>query len=300
MLYATSKGGISVSIVDNAVIMAAGTASRFAPLSYEMHKALITVKGEVLIERQIRQLKEAGIPEIYIVTGYKSEQFEYLKEKFDVHLVYNSEYLVRNNNSSIYAVKDILKNTYLCSSDNYFSENPFEREVEDCYYAAVYADGETKEWCLEYDNDGTISKVDIGGKNSWYMLGHTFWDETFSKKFVEILEEEYNKPETADLLWESIYINHINELKMKIQKYSDQVVFEFDTLDELREFDKTYIDDTRSQLLKSVANELGCKESEITEVLSYKDNNNAAAGFMFTYNQDKYKYSYKEKVLRRV
>lgn len=289
-----------MSIVDNAVIMAAGTASRFAPLSYEMHKALITVKGEVLIERQIRQLKEAGIPEIYIVTGYKSEQFEYLKEKFDVHLVYNSEYLVRNNNSSIYAVKDILKNTYLCSSDNYFSENPFEREVEDCYYAAVYADGETKEWCLECDNDGTISKVDIGGKNSWYMLGHTFWDETFSKKFVEILEEEYNKPETADLLWESIYINHINELKMKIQKYSDQVVFEFDTLDELREFDKTYIDDTRSQLLKSVANELGCKESEITEVLSYKDNNNAAAGFMFTYNQDKYKYSYKEKVLRRV
>ena len=82
--------------VDNAVIMAAGTASRFAPLSYETHKALITVKGEVLIERQIRQLKEAGVPEIYIVTGYKSEQFEYLKEKFGVHLVHNSEYLVRN------------------------------------------------------------------------------------------------------------------------------------------------------------------------------------------------------------
>lgn len=286
--------------VDNAVIMAAGTASRFAPLSYEMHKALITVKGEVLIERQIRQLKEAGIPEIYIVTGYKSEQFEYLKEKFGVHLVHNSEYLVRNNNSSIYAVKDILKNTYLCSSDNYFSENPFESEVEDCYYAAVYANGETKEWCMECEDDGTISKVEIGGKNAWYMLGHTFWDETFSKKFVEILEEEYDKPETVDLLWESIYINHINELKMKIRKYSDKVVFEFDTLDELREFDKTYVDDTRSLLLKSVAKELGCKESEITEVLSYKDNNNAAAGFMFTYNQDKYKYSYAERILRRV
>ena len=68
--------------VDNAVIMAAGTSSRFAPLSYEMPKALITVKGEVLIERQIRQLKEAGVPEIYIVTGYKAEQFKYLEEKF--------------------------------------------------------------------------------------------------------------------------------------------------------------------------------------------------------------------------
>ncbi len=286
--------------VDNAVIMAAGTASRFAPLSYEMHKALITVKGEVLIERQIRQLKEAGVPEIYIVTGYKSEQFEYLKEKFGVHLVHNSEYLVRNNNSSIYAVKDILKNTYLCSSDNYFSENPFESEVSDCYYAAVYADGETKEWCMDYDENGVITNVTIGGKNAWFMLGHTFWDETFSKKFVEILENEYDNSETVDLLWESIYINHINELKMKIRKYSDQVVFEFDTLDELREFDKTYVEDTRSQLLKSAANELGCKESEITEVLSYKDDNNAAAGFMFTYNNEKYKYSYEEKILRRI
>ena len=210
--------------VDNAVIMAAGTASRFAPLSFEMHKALITVKGEVLIERQIRQLKEAGVPEIYIVTGYKSEQFDYLKEKFGVHLVNNSEYLVRNNNSSIYAVKDILKNTYICSSDNYFSENPFESEVSDCYYAAVYADGETKEWCMDYDEDEVITDVVIGGKNKWYMLGHTFWDENFSKKFVEILENEYNLPETADLLWESIYINHIDELKMKIRKYSDDVV----------------------------------------------------------------------------
>lgn len=286
--------------VDNAVIMAAGTASRFAPLSYETHKALITVKGEVLIERQIRQLKEASVPEIYIVTGYKSEQFEYLKEKFGVHLVHNSEYLVRNNNSSIYAVKEILKNTYLCSSDNYFSENPFESEVSDCYYAAVYADGETKEWCMDYDKNGIITDVTIGGENAWFMLGHTFWDETFSKKFVEILENEYDNPETVDLLWESIYINHINELKMKIRKYSDQVVFEFDTLDELREFDKTYVDDTRSQLLKSAANELGCKESEITEVLSYKDDNNAAAGFMFTYNNEKYKYSYEEKILRRI
>ena len=52
-------------IVDNAVIMAAGTSSRCAPLSYEMPKALITVKGEVLIERQIRQLQEAGVPSAY-------------------------------------------------------------------------------------------------------------------------------------------------------------------------------------------------------------------------------------------
>lgn len=55
--------------VDNAVIMAAGTASRFAPLSYEKPKALIEVRGEILIERQIRQLLEVGIKEIILVVG---------------------------------------------------------------------------------------------------------------------------------------------------------------------------------------------------------------------------------------
>ena len=35
--------------VNNAIIMAAGTSNRFAPLSYEMPKALIEVNGEILI-----------------------------------------------------------------------------------------------------------------------------------------------------------------------------------------------------------------------------------------------------------
>ena len=94
--------------VDNAIIMAAGTSSRFAPLSYERSKALTEVRGEILIERQIRQLREAGIENIIIVTGYKSEQLEYLKDRFGVQLIHNPDYLVRNNNGSIHAVRELL------------------------------------------------------------------------------------------------------------------------------------------------------------------------------------------------
>ena len=281
--------------VDNAVIMAAGTSSRFAPLSYEMPKALISVKGEILIERQINQLKQAGISDIYIVVGYKAEMFSYLEEKFGVKIVNNPDFLTRNNNASIYAVRDILKNTYICSADNYFSKNPFESEVDNCYYAAVYAEGKTKEWCMEADKDGRIIDVTIGGENAWYMLGHTFWDEGFSRKFVEILENEYDKPETADLLWESIYIKHINELDMKIRKYSDDVVFEFDTLDELRGFDYSYINDTRSKIIKDIADKLCCSEAEITKLTAFKDDTNAAAGFTFVLKGETYSYSYNDR-----
>ena len=36
--------------VDNAIILAAGTSSRFAPLSYEIPKGLLEVRGEILIK----------------------------------------------------------------------------------------------------------------------------------------------------------------------------------------------------------------------------------------------------------
>ncbi len=285
--------------VDNAIIMAAGTASRFAPISYERPKALIEVKGEVLIERQIRQLKEAGISEIIIVVGYMKEQFSYLEDKFGVTIVENNAYLVRNNNSTIYAVKDYLKNSYICSSDNYFSKNPFESYVDDAYYAAIYADGETKEWCMTENSDGYINSVTVGGENAWFMLGHTFWSEDFSREFLKILNEIYDLPETADLLWEAIYMKHLNKLKMKIRRYDSDVIFEFDTLDELREFDVSYISDTRSAILKDIAKRLGCKEQDIVNVTSYKDNTNAAAGIHFDVKNQSYEYAYETKELRR-
>ncbi len=283
--------------VDNAIIMAAGTSSRFAPLSYEKPKALTEVKGEVLIERQIRQILDAGIKDVIIVTGYKKEQLEYLKQKFGVKLVENKEYLTRNNNSTINAVKDLLNNSYICSSDNYFAQDPFETVVDDSYYAAVYSDGPTQEWCLTEDAEGYIDSVKIGGSDAWYMLGHTFWNENYSRTFLSILEDIYDVPETAGKLWEAIYMEHLDALKMKIRRYPADYIFEFDTLDELREFDNTYKDDTRSVIMKDIAARLGCAESGITGVSVYKTLDNSASGIYFDACGKRYRYDYDTKKL---
>lgn len=285
--------------VDNAIIMAAGTASRFAPLSYEKPKALIEVRGEVLIERQIRQLREAGIKEVVVVTGYKAEQFEYLKDKYGVVLVHNPDYLTRNNNSSIYVAREHIKNSYICSSDNYFITNPFESDVDESYYSAVYMEGETGEWCIS-EEDGWITDVKVGGEDSWVMLGHVFWSDSFSHSFLHILEDEYEWPETANKLWETIYIEHIKELPMKIRKYPADYIFEFDTLDELREFDTSYVNDTRSTILKRIAVELGVEEKDIRSVKAFKDKDNVAAGFTFETRERKYRYYYETQNMEEI
>ena len=77
--------------VDNAIIMAAGFSARCMPLSKVMPKGLFLVKGESLMEREIRQLIDAGIREIIVVTGYLHEKFDFLADKYGVKLIYNED-----------------------------------------------------------------------------------------------------------------------------------------------------------------------------------------------------------------
>ncbi len=285
--------------VDNAVIMAAGTSSRFAPLSYEKPKALIEVKGEILIERQIEQLLDAGVSSIVVVTGYKAEMFKYLEKKYGIKLIHNAEFNTRNNNGSIFVVRDFLNNSYICSADNYFVKNPFEKRVSDPYYAVVYAEGETSEWCVEVDSDEWITSVEIGGENRWYMLGHVFFDQVFSRTFIDILTQNYNNPDYIGMYWEGIYRKHIDRLKLKARKYSYLEILEFDSLDELRLFDESYVDNTRSIIIKEIVQQLGCKEREIVSFLPVIDlQSKDIIGCKFMIDKQNYEYLYKNSQLR--
>lgn len=267
---ATGMEDLAPYKVDNAVIMAAGLSSRFAPISYEKPKGVLKVRGEVLIERQIEQLHDAGIEDITVVVGYKKEYFFYLRKKYGVTLVNNDEYASRNNNGSLWRVRERLGNTYVCSSDDYFTQNPFDAYVFKAYYSAQYAEGETKEWCMETGAGGRITKVTVGGADSWYMLGHVYFDRAFSQRFVKILEEEYDRPETTDMLWEDLYVEHIKELDMVLRPYPAGVINEFDSLDELRAFDPHFLENVDSEIFDNIVAVLGCTKAEIHDVYPLK------------------------------
>ena len=83
-------------MINNAIILAAGKSTRFAPFTYERPKGLFRVKGEYLIERQINQLIDAGVKEIYIVVGYMKEKFFFLEQKYpEVKLLINNKFGVK-------------------------------------------------------------------------------------------------------------------------------------------------------------------------------------------------------------
>ena len=128
-----------------AIILAAGFGMRMVPINTTTPKALLEVNGEVLIERQIRQLHEAGIKDITVVIGFMMESFEYLVDKLGVDLVVNSSYAAKNNIYSVGIVSDRLSNSYIVPCDMWCDINPFNRDELYSWYmvSSAVSEGST-------------------------------------------------------------------------------------------------------------------------------------------------------------
>lgn len=285
--------------VTNAIIMAAGVTSRYEPLFNDKPKGLMIVKGEILIERQIRQLQEAGIKDIYLVVGYKKELFFYLEDKYKIHLLINPDYALRNNNGTIYFVRDYLDNSYICSSDDYFVENPFDLYNYCSYYAAEFMQGKTGERGVIISPHDQIIGTYPGAHNTWALIGHSYWNHEFSKAFISKLTSIYSNAETKPLLWERIFDKYMKELPPMYLKKYQHVIYEFDSLSELRSFDPYFVDNFDKQIIPNICGYLSCEREELHDfkVLSAGQSNNL---FVFTYQDQEYVYRNCSPFLKRV
>lgn len=286
----TDKGNMFLEEhkIDNAIILAAGMSTRFVPLNYEKPKGLLPVMGEPLIERQICQLHEKGISEIIVVVGYMKDQFDYLVDKYGVKLVETDDYAVKNNHASVYAAKKYLKNTIITSSDLYFSENIFQKYAYDAYYCTVFMPGKTAERGVVTDENDKILKTMYGDKcfDIWVTLGYAFFNKRFSDHFIRILDNEFELPETYNKFWADIQDEHLDELYMYAKRCGSGVIHEFDSLEELREFDSTYLYDSKSIIMKQLCKLLAVRENNIIGIESLK--NVKASAFKFRCKGDTY------------
>ncbi|MGN9171445.1 NTP transferase domain-containing protein [Lachnospiraceae bacterium HCP1S3_A8] len=258
--------------IENAIILAAGMSTRFVPLNYETPKGLLKVNDETLIERQIRQLHECGITEIGIVVGYMKERFEFLRDKYNVTLIETKDYAERNNHASVLAAKDYLKNTIITSSDLYFSRNIFQTYAYDSYYCTTFVPGKTAERGTETDSDDKIVSTFYGDKcyDIWVTLGYAFFSREFSKKIVNYIEKEFDFLETKNKFWADIQDEHLTDLYMYAKRCDDDVVYEFDSLEELRTYDKKYAENSGSLIMKKLCYMLGVEEKYIVGLESLK------------------------------
>lgn len=277
--------------VKNAVIMCAGMGNHFVPMSLEKPKGLWTVRNEVLIERQIEQLKEAGIEEIVLVLGYMKESFFYLESKYkDLKIVVNPEYNTKNNTYTLYLARNYIGRSFICSSDDYFEENPFEEYVYRSYYSGVCVTEPVKEWYMETNGKNEIVRIKKAGEAGMIMIGHAFWDDSFSESFIALLEKHHKLGTYDHEIWEQVLLENLGDLPPVVAKeYPAGIIFEFDSLEELRKFDFNYVDHTNIKIMKNIAKVLGCKEREILNFRAIKEGLTNTS-FSFEVNGKKYVY----------
>ena len=228
-----AKTFITANQPKKAVILAAGFGMRMVPINTEIPKGLLEVRGEVLIERMIRHLHEVGITDIQVVVGFMKERYEYLIDEFNVQLVVNSEYQIKNNLHSLSKIKSSLDKTYIVPCDIWAEENPF-------------SDFEPYSWYMVTDETSVESTVRVNRKRELVMvdedeegnqmIGLCYVMGQEAKVVQEKLQEFSKKPSYDHEFWECT-LQDKNKWMIPSKVVDSEQIIEINTYEQLREID---------------------------------------------------------------
>ncbi len=229
--------------IERAIIMAAGKGERMHPLTEKTPKPLIRVRGKRMIETVIEALHANGIYEIYVVVGYRKEQFESLKEEFPgVTLIENPYYDTCNNISSLYAAREHLKDCMILDGDQIiYDPKVLAPEFEKSGYNAVWTDEETTEWLMTVEDDVVTGCSRTGGKRGWQLYSISRWSAEDGARLRRHLELEFEERGNRQIYWDDVpMFCHFDEYRLGIRPMQKSDCLEIDSLEELKAADPAY------------------------------------------------------------
>jgi len=158
-----------------AIILAAGAGNRLKEFTDEP-KSLIRIKDEPIIVRSIRLLKKAGIADIVIVVGYKSEKIiEEVKELYpDVVFVKNDDFKEGSILSLWSASKELEGDVLIMDADIYYEEALLERLVSSKkkdFFLIDQSAAKDHEAVIVGFNDGRAVALARGLVGSYHVAG---------------------------------------------------------------------------------------------------------------------------------
>ena len=242
----------------NAIILAAGAGTRMVPINNQVHKALMKINGEILVERIIKQLQNVGVTEIYIVVGFMKEKFEYLTEKYGVDIIVNEEYTQKNNLHSLALASEYISNTYIVPADIWSLETPFRNEELTSWYMVS---SRVSEDSIITARDDKVLVPSNGGN---VMLGIAYITSNLSQILKDKLRRLDEEDKYNDAIWEEALIDG-DEMLVQARFFNPNDIIEINTYEQLREFDDES-NHLRSEAISVIMSALGVTNGEITNI----------------------------------
>lgn len=283
--YQLTKNAFSLinrSHPKNAIILAAGYGLRMVPINMDCPKGLLTVNGEHLIDRLIKQLKEKEINDITVVVGFMKEKYEYLIDTFGVNLVYNKDYASKNNLHSLNCVVNKISNTYIIPCDIWCAKNPFsDTEFYSWYMLNELIDSNSTVRVTRNLSIENIKKDQSGNK----MIGISYISENDSKQLKDNIKKLCKDIANDNVFWEKALFDMGNiEVNANIMLSSE--VTEINSYEQLRELDCTS-KELENESLEVISKTLNCKNEDIKNIKTLKKGMTNRS-FIFTVDSKKY------------
>ena len=227
----------------NAIIMAAGKGERLRPLTETTPKPLIEIHGTPMIENIITSLKQKGVDDITIVTGYLKDKFEYLKDKHQINIINNPDYDKANNISSLYYAKEKLGDTIILDGDQIINNlDIIKLDFTKSGYVCIPINTFKREWILSLDKNNKITScLRDGGDHGYELKSLSFWTRKDTEKLKQLLVQEYENKGRANVYWDDVAM-FLHPDKFELYGYiiKENDIEEIDSLEELQAIDERY------------------------------------------------------------
>ena len=195
-----------------AVILAAGEDKSLFPLTEEIPKTLLDIRGKTILERQIQILRSVGIHDIAVVRGYKKQRIDY------PDLIYfdNDEYEHSGSLVSLLLAKDYLDTpTIVMYGDILFESEILIRLVASKDDTTLVVD---RGWKKRYQEskEGHALQPELTtlaeGDETTKVVGIGMTESDLSSEFIGLAKLSMSSLKILDDVYKNIYLKNPEQL----------------------------------------------------------------------------------------
>lgn len=194
-----------------AIILAAGSGTRMGALTENLPKGMLNVNGKTVIERQLEVLREIGVNDIIVVTGFQAEKIAYK----GVRYYHNSLFATTNMVESLMCARaELTEDVIVAYADIVYSKDLAKAVASSPYDIGVAVDEAWRDyWMLRYGTTETdLESLSVSKDAMITDIGRPLDSSTgvnyryigllkFSKRGLDNIFSVYDKRKASRSLW---------------------------------------------------------------------------------------------------